>query len=322
MFKRLSIISLALVLLIILGGAWYFGGQLSAPARAAVGNCPLDLACENIEFPSASGATIKGWYLRGSAGRPTIVLMHGLRSNRLALVDRMRFLRSKGYTVLAFDFLGSGESTGDRLTFGYRESLDAEAAVRFARERKPDTKLGVIGISMGGAAFLLAKDMPPVDAVVLELVYPSMEQAVDNRLDRWLFHGARHFSPLLTAQFPVRLGVSADELRPVANIPRIKVPVLVIGGASDPFTPAEETKQLFDAANEPKQVWIVEGAGHDDLWKFNAREYQNRVLEFFQSNLNDPNAPGGNDETIQSCNCLDDAGRKPDGGNGSGADKK
>lgn len=322
MLKRVSIIVSVLVLLVVFGGAWYLGGQMSAPARVSVGNCPLDLACENIQFQSASGATIKAWYLRGSAGRPTIVLMHGLRSNRLALVDRMRFLRSKGYAVLAFDFLGSGESTGDRLTFGYRESLDAEAAVRFARERNPEAKLGVIGISMGGAAFLLSKEMPPVDAVVLELVYPSMEQAIDNRLDKWMFSGARHLSLLLTTQFPIRLGVSADELRPVANIPRVKVPVLVIGGASDPFTPAEETKQLFDAANEPKQLWIVDGAGHDDLWKFNAREYQSRVLEFFQTNLNDPNAPGGNDETIQSCNCLDDAGRRPGDVDRSGADQK
>lgn len=322
MLKRVSIIAFALVLLIVFGGAWYFGGQLSAPARTAVGNCPIDLACENVEFRSASGATIKGWYLRGSPGRPSIVLMHGLRSNRLAMVDRMRFLRSKGFTVLAFDFLGSGESTGDQLTFGYRESLDAEAAVRFARERKPDGKLGVIGISMGGAAFLLSKEMPAVDAVVLELVYPTMEQAVDNRLDKWMFSGARHLSPLLTAQLRIRLGVSAAEIRPIDNVARVKVPVLIIGGASDPFTPAEETKQLFDAANEPKQLWIVEGAGHDDLWKFNAREYQNRVLEFFHANLNEPNAPGGNDETIESCNCLDDAGRKPGGGDGSGADKK
>jgi fermentation-respiration switch protein FrsA (DUF1100 family) len=306
MFRR-SIIAAIVTLLLIPVGAWVLAGRLSAPAPAGVGNCPIDLACENVEFQSASGSTIKGWYVRGESGVGSVVLMHGLRSNRKALIDRIRFLRKDGFTVLAFDFQGSGESRGDQLTFGFLERLDAEAAVRFAREGRPDAKVGVIGISMGGAAFLLSGEMAHVDGLVLEMVYPTIERAIRNRLDKWMFNGARHLSPILTVQLGPRIGASADDLRPLDRISSFRSPVLLIAGESDPFTTLEESKQLFDAANEPKELWIVEGAGHEDLWKLRTVEYQKRVLEFLRRNIN---PPGGNDETIQSCNCLDDPDRR------------
>ncbi len=310
--KRSLVIAALVLPLFILGGAWLAGTRLSAPAPATVGNCPLDLACESIEFTSESGSKLKGWFINGEAGRGTIVLMHGLRSNRSALVDRMRFLRKSGYAVLAFDFQGSGESPGDKLTFGWLERLDAEAAVRYAMAKRPGAKIGVVGISMGGAAFLLSTNMPPVQAVVLELVYPRMRDAVNNRMDQWLFSGARYVSPLLTMQFPFRVGVSADSIKPIDHVRNLHVPVLVIAGETDPFTRLEESKQLFDAANEPKELWIVNGASHQDLWKFSPRDYQDRVLGFFEPIINDRPAPGGDDEKNQSCNCADDDARRAD----------
>ncbi len=316
MWKKTALILFVLLILLIVGGAWQAGSSLTAPVNQTVGNCPLDLACENVEFPSESGTTIKGWFLRGEPGKGTVVLMHGLRSNRLAMLDRIKFLRSKGYGVLAFDFQGSGESEGRILTFGFRESLDAEAAVRFARERRPDAKIGVIGISMGGAAFLLSKNMPQVDALVLEMVYPTMQGAIDNRLNMWLFSGAKALSPLLTIQFRPRLGVTVDDLRPIDHLPGRKFPLLLIAGENDRMTTIEESKQLFEAANEPKEMWIVPGADHQDLWKFSGREYQNRVLKFFSDKINDRSAPGGiNEDTNSSCNCLDDDLNRKSGGN-------
>jgi fermentation-respiration switch protein FrsA (DUF1100 family) len=319
--KRFALIVPFLLILLFAGGVWFFGSKLSAPAPVVVGNCPIDLACESVAIQSESGSMLKGWYLRGQSGKGTIILMHGLRSNRLAMIDRMRFLRAKGFHVLAFDFQGSGESPGDQLTFGYRERLDAEAAIRFVHARRPDAKIGVVGISMGGAAFLLSNEMSRVDAVVLELVYPTMRRAIENRLNNWFFSGAGYLTPLLTAQFPLRIGVSADDLRPMDRITALKSPLLIIAGEADPFTTPEESRQLFEAANEPKQLWIVEGAGHEDLWKFRPREYQSKVLDFFESTINQ-SAPGEKDnENNSSCNCLDDNNRKPGGDVDSGSNK-
>lgn len=269
----------------VVGIFWFAGNALSAPFNQTIGNCPSDLACENVEFNSDSGAPIKGWFVKDDDGKGVIVLMHGLRSNRLSLVDRIRFLRKNGYSVLAFDFQGSGESVGKQLTFGYLESLDATASLKFIRQKLPDEKIGVLGISMGGAAFLLQKEPQKVDALILEMVYPTMQKAVENRLNLWMFRGADNLAPLLTMQFSMRLGVSVDELRPLDKIGNVKVPTLIIAGENDHHTTLEESKQLFTAANEPKELWVVPTAEHGDLFKVAPQDYEKRVLAFFQNAL-------------------------------------
>jgi uncharacterized protein len=283
--KKIIIAIIVLIPLLVIGAFWFAGSSLSATVNQTIGNCPSDLSCENIEFQSDSGSLIKGWFLKGEQGKGAVVLMHGLRGNRLGLLDRIRFLNKNGYGVLAFDFQGSGESNGEKLTFGYLESRDAVASINFIKQKLPNEKIGVIGISMGGAAFLLAKEQPKVDSLILEMVYPTIQKAVENRLNMWLFKGADIFTPLMTWQFPTRLGVSADQLRPLDNMPKVKIPVQIIAGEKDVHTTLEESKQLFEAANQPKEMWIVPNAEHGDLHQVSPKDYEQKVLQFFAQTL-------------------------------------
>ncbi len=273
------------LLFLVLGGFWIAAGSLASPVPVSVGDCPRELACQYIEFDSESGSLIKGWFVKGEAGKGVVVLMHGLRANRLALVDRIKFLQNAGFSVLAFDFQGSGESPGKQLTFGYLESRDATAALKFTRSKLPNEKIGVIGISMGGAAYLLQKDPQPIDALILEMVYPTIQKAIENRLNLWLFNGAENLSFLMTGQFPFRLGVSADDLRRIDKLAAVKCPTLIIAGENDHHTSLEESRQLFETANQPKDLWIVPNAEHGDLLKVASNEYEQRVLQFFEKNL-------------------------------------
>lgn len=283
MKKIISILLLIPILLI--GVAWLAGNSLTSPVPASVGNCPNDLVCENIEFPSESGSVIKGWLIQGKQGRGAVVIMHGLRSNRSQLVERIKFLSRAGFSVLAFDFQGSGESEGKQLTFGYLESRDAAASLKFIKQKLPDEKIGVMGISMGGAAFLLQKEPEKADALILEMVYPTMQKAIENRLNLWLFSGADNLSFLLTRQFPLRLGVSVDELRPLDKIKSINCPIFLIVGENDHHTTLAESRQLFDSANQPKEIWIVPQAEHGDLHKVAPKDYEEKVLQFFDKHL-------------------------------------
>jgi alpha-beta hydrolase superfamily lysophospholipase len=283
--KKAVIAVLLLVPLSIIAGFWIAGSSLTAPVPVRVGNCPNDLTCENIEFPSESGTIIKGWFIKGEEGKGAVVVMHGQHQNRLMLIERIRFLRRSGYSVLAFDFQGSGESAGKQLTIGYLESRDATASIKFIKQKLPNEKIGVLGISMGGAAFLLQKAPETVDSLILEMVYPTVQQAIEDRLNLWLFKGADILSPLMTYQFPLRLGISADELRPIDKIKNITCPVLVMAGENDRHTTLTESRQLFETANQPKDLWIVPQAEHGDLQKFTPTDYQQKVLDFFEKNL-------------------------------------
>ncbi|MEP7212522.1 MAG: alpha/beta hydrolase [Acidobacteriota bacterium] len=267
------------------GGIWYVGMALSSPDRSEVPSPPENLAAQVVQFPSASGSTIHGWFIKGTEKAGVIILMHGVRANRSSMIERARFLFRAGYSVLLFDFQAHGESPGEQITFGYLESRDAQAAVDFVRATAPGEKIGVIGVSMGGAAAVLAQPRLNIDAIVLEMVYPTIEQATSNRLKTNLGGWASILTPLLTWQLYARLGISPDELHPIDRIGDISVAKLIIAGAEDLSTPLEESNELYSRAAAPKELWIVPGAGHVDLSIAAGEEYERRVIRFFGEHL-------------------------------------
>jgi uncharacterized protein len=285
--KRRLLVSIPLIVLAFCLAIWLTGTFLSAPAHHVIGAAPPELGAEEIQFQSGSGATIHGWFIKGKQGAGAVILMHGVRSNRLSMVDRARFLSHAGFSVLLFDFQAHGESSGDQITFGYLESRDAQAAVEFVGARAPGERIGVIGESMGGAATLLASPALDVNAMVLEMVYPSLDEATRNRLTVRLGGWARILTPLLTWQFGVRSGVNVDVMQPAQRVGQITVPKLFVAAAEDRYTTLEESRRMFDAAAEPKELWIVEGAAHVDLHTVKKEEYERRVTEFLTRHLRD-----------------------------------
>jgi uncharacterized protein len=283
--KRIVIVAAALLPILVLSASWIAGGFLSAPARAFVGNLPSDLVGTAVEFPSESGATLHGWLIPGKKGAGAIVLMHGVRGNRVSMIDRARFLVRAGYKVLLFDFQAHGESSGNHITFGHLESLDAQAAVKYLRANAPGERVGVIGVSMGGAAILLSSPPLDVEAMVLEMVYPTVDRAISNRLTTRFGKAGNLLVPLLAWQLKPRLGVSANELRPIDKVGQISAAKFFIAGSEDKYTPLNESRQLFESARNPKEFWIVNGAGHEDLYRVESAEYERRVLEFFSRHL-------------------------------------
>jgi len=266
-------------------GAWIAGSMLSAPCPQAVGALPADLKGLDVEIESTSGSKLRAWFVPGRPGAGGILLLHGLRANRLKMLARARFLNRAGYSVLLIDFQAHGESPGSKVTFGYLESRDARAAVDFLRRTLPGEKVAIIGASMGGAAAVLASPALGVDAMVLEGVYTTIEKAIENRLKDFLGSWGGVLTPALSAQLRPRLGVSAAEICPVQRIAEIAVPKLIIAGGDDHRTTLEDSHALFDAAKGPKELWIVPGAGHVDLHKAAGAEYERRILAFLESTL-------------------------------------
>jgi alpha-beta hydrolase superfamily lysophospholipase len=284
MKRKLFILSFAIVLVALIV-VWTAGSVLVAPVHHSVGDPPDELAARKIQFESRSGATIHGWFIPGKKNAGAIILMHGVRADRLSMLDRARFLSKAGFSVLLFDFQAHGESSGEHITFGYLESRDAQAAVDFLRSNAPGEKIGVIGVSMGGAATLLASPPLDVNALVLEMVYPNINQAVGNRLSMRVGAWGAILTPLLTWQLKPRLGISAGALMPIENVGRIAIPKLFIVGEQDQHTTLRESEQMFSVAAEPKELWIVEGAKHTDLYVDKKQEYEQRVLRFFEDRL-------------------------------------
>ena len=270
------------------GGAWWLGGVLYAPNLHPVGPPPAGLGARAVSFQSLSGAPVAGWLIPGR-GDAAVLLMHGSGGDRRSMLGRARLLHDAGYTVLTIDLQANGESPGEHETVGYRESLDARAALDYLRTVIGARRVGVIGFSLGGAAALLGPYGPlPADALVLEAVYPTIEEAVADRIRIRFGPWSGWLHRLFTWQTGPRLGIASSDLRPIERIGALRAPVFVIGGGADRHTPPTETARLYAAAPEPKCLWLVPGAAHGDLQVAAPEEYRERVLAFFREFLGDP----------------------------------
>ncbi|MBX7219279.1 MAG: lysophospholipase [Blastocatellia bacterium] len=284
-WKRIGCLTGIVFLLLVPGGFWIAGSLLYAPYRKVVGQLPPDLQGRSLTFDSQSGARLQGWFLPGKPKRGAVLLLHGVHATRLAVLNRARFLKQAGYAVLLFDFQAHGESSGDQITFGWRESQDAQTALTLLRKLAPGEKAGVIGVSMGGAAALLASPRLEVEAIVLEMVYPDIETAVSNRLTMRLGSWAAILTPGLTLQLKPRLGIAPESLCPLRKLHDVTVPKLILAGTNDAHTTIAESRHMFQTAAEPKQYWEVTGAAHVDLYNFAPAQYETRVGTFLAQNL-------------------------------------
>ena len=261
-----------------LAGCALVGEAFVAPHPSRVGPPPRDVPARSVRVASGAGLPLAGWYIAGPAGAPTVVLLHGVTDSRLTMLPRARLLRDVGFGVLIVDGRGHGESPRERVRYGARERLDAEATVAWVRRRRPNTRVGVVGISLGGAGAALAGERLGADAVVLESVFATLEEATDNRLRRWSGPVSHALRATLDRQADRLLGAPVDSVAPVRAVARLGVPVFVAGGERDPFTPPAETRRLATAARAG--VWIVPGAGHEDLFRADPAGYRTHVLAF------------------------------------------
>lgn len=160
------------------------------------------------------------------------------------------------------------------------EAEGVRIALETLRQLAPGQRVGVIGVSLGAASLVLCRDCPPVDAVVLESMYPTIEEAVEDRLRMRIGAIGRPLSQLLLWQLPLRLKIQPAQLRPIARIGELKAPLLVVAGSADQHTTLPETERLFAAARAPKSLWIVDGAIHENLYAYAPREYERRIGGF------------------------------------------
>ena len=279
MIKKLSLYFLITFFGCILG-LYFVGSYLTKSTNMVIGPPPSDLNAIRVQINK-----ISGWFHQSESTQKCILLLHGVRSNKSSMIGRARFLNELGYSTLLIDLQAHGETPGDEITFGHKESNDVKLALEFLKSKNCQ-KIGAIGVSLGGASILLGESPAELDAIVLEAVYPSIDQAVVNRIEQRLgTFAASLLAPTLYYQIPLRQNISLDNLKPINAIPNLNAPVLIIGGSVDQHTKIQETKNLFAAANEPKSLWIINQVAHIDFHSFTKEEYETRVNGFFSRHL-------------------------------------
>jgi fermentation-respiration switch protein FrsA (DUF1100 family) len=251
-----------------------------APANPA----DIGLAYEEVHFTTDDGVTLSGWLI--DAGRETrgaVVVMHGFSGHRLPeLAGFVPWLQERWH-VLQFDFRGHGESGPGRVTLGSHERRDVAAAVAFLGSRGFGP-IALFGVSMGAAAAILAAPELPVAAVVADAAYARVAHPVANRLREQGYPLPAIASRAIVAAAALRTRSRLPD--PISTVARIAPrALLVIAPAADRLISHTQSEELYEAAGEPKELFVVEGAGHGDAYLADPEGYRRRVLDFLDRHL-------------------------------------
>lgn len=230
----------------------YFPDRQLIATPAAVG-----LAYDEAPFAAADGVRLHGWYLAGEAGQPVVLFCHGNAGNISHRLEALRLLHTLGVSVFIFDYRGYGLSEGKPSEKG--TYADARGALAWLTERGwTPARIIYFGESLGAAVALqLAVEKPPA-GLVLESPFTSIAAM------------GRHHSPMLHFLLGWLLDARYDNL---AKIVKLRSPLLIVQGEADTIVPPAMAQQLFVAANEPKILRRIPGAGHNDLLFVDGRAY-------------------------------------------------
>lgn len=241
---------------------------------------------EVVGFATDDGLTLRGWWFPQPGTDRVIVGATGHKGAKTDLLGIGSGLWRAGNNVLLFDYRGCGESDPAPLSVGFHEQGDLRAAIRFARERVPQARLGLIGYSMGAAlAILIAATDPAIRAVIADSAYATLAGVVGAAYGRYRLP-SRPFLALSDHYNGWRYGYRYDALRPSDAIGALAPrPLLIIHGARDGVTPVAHAHELYAVAGEPKELWIAEGAHHCGAYFLDRRTYVSRAAAFFDNAL-------------------------------------
>ncbi len=231
------------------------------PSRGNPSPQSVGLSGVRVEtLATSDGENVILWYTPAMPNKPTILFFHGNGGEIAGRAERFQFYQQQGFGVAFLSYRGYGGSTGKPTEAGL--IMDAAAAYEWlvAQNIMP-TSIVVIGESLGSGVAVQIAATKKIGALALEAPYSSTAD-VAAKVYWWL---PVHF--LMKDQFK-----SADIIK------RVTVPLLVQHGDQDEIIPLEFGKKLFAAANEPKAMRVVWGAGHSELF---VETTWAREVEFF-----------------------------------------
>jgi len=267
--------------------------QITLSRRSDFRDDPLRLGlseAEEVELTAPDGIRLKSWLFRSPAARSSVIALHGHGGNRHHLLPVAQLL-FPDFHVLLLDHRGHGESDGHRTTIGYEERMDVPPAIDALMERGLGP-VGIYGMSMGGAiAIQAAAEDPRVAAVLVDSPFARLRWAVEQsaNLRGWprLLTPFLAFVGCLTTALHLRYRMEAFD--PVEVVHRVAPrPLMIVHGTEDDVVPVASAHALHERADHPKELWLLEGLRHCKALDECYDEYGNRVRDFFERWLNDP----------------------------------
>ena len=249
-------------------------------------NYILQLPYESVRITSHDGLHLTGKYYHVQDGAPLQIQMHGYHgSGARDFCGGTKLARNSGHNVLVIDERSHGDSNGNTITMGIKERYDCLSWISYANERfGTDTKILLVGLSMGAATVLMASELnlpENVVGIMADCPYSSPKEIVKKVAKEM------HFPPNLAYPF-IRLGAlifgrfNIEESDAVSAVKNAKIPILLIHGEADSFVPCEMSHRIYEACASTKRLVTFPGAEHGMSYMSDITRYRQTIKDFLE----------------------------------------
>jgi fermentation-respiration switch protein FrsA (DUF1100 family) len=261
--------------------------QAAAPTIWSQGAAWLSENGEDVHIESDDGLQLHGYWV-ANEGHNYAIVVHGYSSRSDAMATFGEAFHDRGMTVLLPDLRGHGQSEGAYIGMGWPDRLDMLRWIDRIIAQDPDARIVLYGISMGAATVMMTagEALPPQVKVVIEdCGYTSV-------WDEFTVQLRDQFSlppfPLLqvaSLTTKIRAGYFFSEASALNQVKKAQVPMLFIHGDQDTFVPFWMMQPLYDAAQGPKGMLVVQGAGHGQAATTDPEGYWGAVDAFLEKHF-------------------------------------
>lgn len=245
--------------------------SLSSPENLPEEN-PRDsgIPFEDLRIGVNTTDYIHAWWIPAVASNKAILVFHGNGYVLEDMVDdEVARLREIGANLMLIDYRGYGTSTPIRPNETTVDE-DAKAAIDYLLRNRmiPAGDVFVLGRSIGsGPATCLALNHPGLGGLILESPFSSIDDAAAGF---WYFR-IYPLNLILRTHF--------DNLKKIRSV---ETPLLIVSGTADALTPTWMASKIFAEANQPKQLYVIPDAGHNDLLSSGGSALEQVLQKFVQ----------------------------------------
>ena len=263
----LSVVVISILLISI-----FVGWKLLHPPAKPVEDSPANysLQYKSISFKSrGNDITLHGWYIPSvKEEKMSLVFGHGYLANReehrAQALKLAKALAHNGYSILMFDFRGWGESEGKMTSLGLHEKNDMQGAIDWLKENKPNSRVGLVGFSMGAAtALLVAAEERCVEVIVADSPFSDLKAYLSENMSYFTKLPKYPFTPIILMTLPIISGVNPNLVKPIEAIKKVYPrKVLFIHSDSDKTIFHKHSELLSSHYPDKFVFWKTSGVLH------------------------------------------------------------
>lgn len=215
-----------------------------------------------------------------------VLILHGYTGWKEAMYTFAYWYYEEEYHVIVPDLRCQGESEGDFIGMGWTDHYDCTLWIDYILSQDPEANIVIHGQSMGAATALMMTGEENlsghVKAVISDSSYTDAYSMFGDKVKKWFYLPAFPLVDSARLVLLIRGGYDLMDASALEAVIKSSTPTLFIHGASDDMIPVQMSEELYAAAACPKELLIVEGAGHSQPQDKDPESYYGAIREFLK----------------------------------------